>query len=564
MRSMFCGVSGLKNHQIRMDVLGNNIANVNTTGFKSSRVTFQDMLSQTLRGGTAPTTGGLGGINPAQVGLGMLVGSIDTLHTQGNLGSTGKSTDMAVQGNGFFVVGTDDVDRYTRDGGFDIGSDGYLVNPSNGYRVKGWLPDVTTGDITVSQNVVPILLPIGQTEIAQATSDVNLAGNLDATGTVATSGSVALSDVMYSDVAHTTAALSTTLASSLYNSAGNRLLASGDTITLSSKKGGESLAANTLTVSATTTLGDIASFINTYAGIASGETYTYSGASVTSGVDVSGGALRIKGNMGEGNALTTITMTQDNASAGGYAANFLAVADNLLTNAQEADGTSCNSQMNVYDSQGTTHAIKVIYTKTGVNTWSWTADCADDINGRTVTNDGVMKSLTFSSTGAYSTSTGTIAVDLTGPSDIAITPSMSRLTQFDGTSSVNLTDQNGYPKGTLDKFTIGSDGLITGIYTNGLTKTLAQIALATFNNPSGLLKEGNNVFAESTNSSTAQKGSAGTGGRGTINNGVLEMSNVDLAQTFTDMIITQRGFQANAKIITTSDDMLLELVNLKR
>ncbi len=563
MRSMFAGVSGLKNHQIKMDVLGNNIANVNTTGFKSSRVTFQDMLSQTLRGGTAPTTGGLGGINPAQVGLGMLVGSIDTLHTQGNLGSTGKSTDMAVQGSGFFVVGTDEIDRYTRDGGFDIGSDGYLVNPSNGYRVKGWMPD-TNGDITVSQNVVPLYLPIGQTEIAQATSDVNLAGNLDATATVATRGTVALSDVMYSDVAHTTAALATTAATSLYNSAGNRVLAVGDTITLSAKKGGESVGSDTLTIAAGTTLGDIATFINNHAGIASGESYDYSGATVTSGVDVSGGALRIKGNLGEGNALTTITMTQDNASAGGYQTNFLGVMDNLLTTAQDANGTSCTSQMNVYDSQGTTHSIKMIYSRTGTNAWSWTADCADDISGRNVTNDGAIKSLTFTSSGAYSASTGTIAIDLTGPSDLAIEPSMSRLTQFDGTSSVNLTDQNGYPKGTLDKFTIGSDGLITGIYTNGLTKTLAQIAMATFNNSSGLLKDGNNLFSESTNSGTAQKGAAGTGGRGTINNGVLEMSNVDLAQTFTDMIITQRGFQANAKIITTSDDMLLELVNLKR
>ena len=138
MRSLWAGVSGLTNHQTRMDVLGNNIANVNTNGFKKGRVTFQDMLSQTLAGAAKPTDE-VGGVNPQQVGLGMQVSTIDTIHTQGALQSTGVMTDVALQGNGFFITQDGDKRFYTRNGAFGLDQDGRLVNPADGRRVQGWM-----------------------------------------------------------------------------------------------------------------------------------------------------------------------------------------------------------------------------------------------------------------------------------------------------------------------------------------------------------------------------------------------------------------------------------------
>jgi len=185
-----------------------------------------------------------------------------------------------------------------------------------------------------------------------------------------------------------------------------------------------------------------------------------------------------------------------------------------------------------------------------------------------VVGTGATKTLIFDSTGAFSSTSGSLLIDTddfeNGAATQAIVLDFTEATQFASASTTSVSEQDGYPSGTLDKFSIGADGVVTGIYSNGMTKTLAQIPLAKCANPGGLTKEGDNMFSEAVGSGAMETAAAGTGGRGTISNGVLEMSNVDLAQSFTDMIITQRGFQANAKIITTSDEMLADLVNLKR
>ena len=178
LRSMFSAISGLRGHQTMMDVIGNNIANVNTVGFKSGRVNFQDILSQTIHGATAPQ-GGLGSINPAQIGLGMTVAGIDVLQTQGNLQSTGKTTDMAIQGDGFFIESDGADTTYTRDGAFDIALDGSLANPASGLKVQGWQADAN-GKIDITQPLTNLVIPIGQRTTALATSNVTLSGNLDA------------------------------------------------------------------------------------------------------------------------------------------------------------------------------------------------------------------------------------------------------------------------------------------------------------------------------------------------------------------------------------------------
>ena len=180
MRSLYSGVSGMQNHQTRMDVIGNNISNVNTTGFKRGRVNFQDMISQQTAGAAKPTTE-VGGVNPKEVGLGMTVAAIDTVFTQGNLQSTGISTDVAIQGNGFFVEKNGDKSYYTRAGAFGLDSEGTLVNPANGYRVQGWMAREVNGEQIVRTSATPedLIIPVGSKDPAKATQNVNFACNLN-------------------------------------------------------------------------------------------------------------------------------------------------------------------------------------------------------------------------------------------------------------------------------------------------------------------------------------------------------------------------------------------------
>jgi flagellar hook protein FlgE len=414
---MFSAISGLRGHQIMMDVIGNNIANVNTVGFKSGRVNFQDIMSQTLHSANAPQ-GNLGSINPAQIGLGITVAGIGVLQTQGNLQATGKTTDMAIQGDGFFMESDGAGTYYTRDGAFDIALDGSLGNPASGMKVQGWQADAT-GKFDITQPVTNITIPIGQRTTAMATSTMSIGGNLDA------------------------------------------------------------------------------------------------------------GA---------------------------------------------ADATIVPTTTTVFDSLGVAHQVKINFTKTGANSWSWAAasdptDTGIDVAqvaaaaGVPPVNNGI---LTFSTSGIETASTGSLS--FTFPDGATpTTPSIdfSQMTQFSGQGQpTGQTD--GFTSGTLVTFSVGNSGQVSGVYTNGSTQVLGQIALANFLNSAGLMRAGQNNFAPSSASGSANIGIAGTGGRGTVTTGALEMSNVDLATQFTSMITAERGFQANSRVITTSDEMLQELVNLKR
>lgn len=411
LRSMFSAISGLRNHQVYLDVLGNNIANVNTTGFRSSRVTFQDILSQTVRG-ASPAQGGRGAINPAQVGLGTVLAGIDTMQTQGNLQATGRLTDLAIQGDGFFILNDGAGNYYTRDGSFDLSTDGRLVSPSTGYLVQGWQADAT-GAINTSAPTTAITIPIGAGMTGQVTTEAVVRGNLDA--------------------------------------------------------------------------------------------------SVTD---------------------TTIPF---------------------------------RTTVSVYDSLGVRHEVTLTFYKTATaNRWTWTPSTTE--TGVTVA-PAAASNIDFTAAGEYDPANpaATLTITLTNgaTSPMTVDLDMSELTQFSATTELNTT-QDGVGPGSLVTFTIGASGEVVAVYSNGQTEQIAQLALASFANPAGLSKIGNNMFSVSASSGDPQLGAPQSGGRGMVNAGFLEMSNVDLAQQFTNMIIAQRGFQANSRVITTSDEMLQELVNLKR
>ncbi len=455
MRSLYSGVSGLKNHQTRMDVIGNNISNVNTYGFKMERVTFQDLLSQTLSGAAAPQQN-KGGVNPKQVGLGMLIASIDKIFTQGSLQTTGKETDLAISGDGLFVLRDGDKQFFTRAGTFNIDRDGMLVNPANGMKVQGYLArpqNDGTMDVTVSGQVEDLRLPIYGKDPAKRTQNVQFLCNLNSRSPILNQNP-----------------------------------------------------------------------------------------------------------------------TVDQVRKDGWVA-----------------------RINVYDDLGNPQELSMRFWKTGNNAWVGEAQMAnaqnirldvDSQSGQSQANSNGRIRLEFSPDGRLVSAGDDGTPDRINSGDLNVNLSFQMpneparrtirlnlgqvgrvdqsITQYSSENTTKMSEQDGFPLGYMESFRIDDSGRITGIYSNGQNRLLGQVAMAVFTNPAGLNKVGENNFQVSNNSGEAQIGAAGVQGRGKINAGMLEMSNVDLSDSFTDMIVTQRGFQANSRTITTSDQMLQDLLSLKR
>lgn len=414
MRSLFSGVSGLRNHQLKMDVIGNNISNVNTIGFKASRVTFEEAFAQLVQGASRPPGSSdetSGGVNPVQVGLGSNIGSIDLLFTQGNLEATGVTTDLAIQGNSFFTVSDGSRRSYTRSGNFQLDANGRLVASTNGWVVQGRL--AVNGVLTDA--ITDIKLPFGQKSAAAASTQISMAGNLDAEASI---------------------------------------------------------------------------------------------------------------------------------------------------------GASRETTISVYDAMGATEEMSIKFTKATASTWTYSIT----VSGGTVVSGG-SGTLTFDNQGRLTTpivTTPFVFDPVSGAADVSIALDFGKedtiggLSQFAASSTAVVKEQDGYTMGDLERFSIDQTGTVTGAFTNGVTLTLGQLVLADFNNPAGLIRTGDNMFTVSSNSGAPVLGFAGEGSQSTITSGALEMSNVDLAQEFTQMITAQRGFQSNARVITTADEMLAELVQLKR
>ncbi|WP_182112600.1 MULTISPECIES: flagellar hook protein FlgE [unclassified Actinotalea] len=391
LRSLFSGISGLRAHQTMLDVTGNNIANVNTTGFKSSQAQFQDTLSQVVTNAGGPQAG-VGGTNPAQVGLGVRIAGITTNFQQGAAQLTNRSTDMMISGDGFFVVEKGGEQFYSRAGAFDFDATGQLVTPDGGL-VQGWAA-AADGTIDVNGPLTDIRLPIATLMGAAATGSATFEGNLPS---------------------------------------------------------------------------------------------------------------------------------------------------------DAAAGTVLNRAIEVHGEDGTASSLNLAFTRTATG-WDVTATRG----GATVGTGALAFDAAGNLTGGASLAAGPVTVDL------------AALTGYAGLTTVEASVQDGRAAGTLQSFMINADGTLLGTFSNGLKQPLGKVSLATFTNPAGLEKAGGSLYRTTVNSGDPQVGAAGSGGRGALSGGTLEMSNVDLSAEFTNLIIAQRGFQANSRVITTSDEMLQELVNLKR
>lgn len=522
MRSLFAGISGLRNHQTRMDVIGNNIANVNTVGFKGSRVNFQDVLSQTLQGSSS-AQGNRGGTNPMQVGLGMGLASIDTVFTDGSVQPTGKQTDLAIQGQGFFVLSDGLNQIFTRAGAFDFDSQGNFLVPGTGYKVVGWSAD-SSGKIDTTKPTGNIQIPVGAAMPAKQSTNITYANNLSADAAIGTTVQAAINVYDSLGNAHKVNQV-------FYKVANNKWLAASSVLT------------NGANVSAAGQVKEIS--------------FDSNGA-ITSIKDATLPA-----------AWTTVETTWPTApaTAGQAVSSTLTFWDKGL-NERKIEVKMTNDGGGNFTTT-LSEGGKVISTTTAAsNAWP-TSVTIPAPNGAAYTITSITPPTVPAkqNIGGYTTTATNNPLSFQPPmgaASMSLDLKFSTLTQFGGESTIQATDQDGYAAGTLDKTTIDTNGIITGRFTNGKTQTLAQIALATFNNPAGLNKVGENLFVKSTNSGEAQIGPAGSGGRGKFSPGSLEMSNVDLSSEFSNMIITQRGFQANSKIITTTDQMLEELVNLKR
>jgi flagellar hook protein FlgE len=569
-------LSGLDVSQQAINVIGNNIANVNTTAFKSSSVNVKPQFYITSSAGTASTSA-FGGTNPQQTGLGAAVDSATTDFSSGELTSTGVDTDMAINGNGFFIV-QGQTQQYTRDGTFTLNDQNQLVT-SGGQFVQGYGAD-SAGNINAG-TLQNLTIPLGSLAQAQATTSATLQGNLDSGGTVATGGSI-LDSGPLTDITTGTPATptSTTLLTNLASASAptTPLFTVGETITVAPQKGGKDLSPSSFTVTAGDTLATLSSFYSQAAGIDTGAPPTGTetpGVSIgaLTGDPADSARLIITGNTGTANALQ-ISTSDTTASTGTVPLTF---ADGTDTNGNTsgATGESVNTSFTTYDSLGNPVDIEVTATlqstsNTG-STWSFYASSPQDTNATTFTAGGTGSlvgdgTLTFDNTGKLVSSTGatlSIARDNTGATTpMNVTLDFSGVTALSSaSSSLTSATQNGFPEGTLSTFSVGNDGTITGGFTNGQTQTLGQVALATFNNNQGLLNDGDNLYSSGPASGQAVIGAPAQNGAGGVQSGELEGSNVDLSQQFTELITDSTGFTASSRVITTADQLITDLLN---
>lgn len=567
--AMYTGLTGLNSNQFRIDTIGNNVANVNTTAFKGSRANFQNQFSLMLSSGSGPSAT-TGGTNPSQVGLGSMLAGVQRSFQAGAIETTGMPTDMAIEGSGFFVLrDTEGGQVYTRDGTFKVSASQALVS-ADGYHVQGY--GVDNDFNIVPGQLVNLTIPLGTLSAARATQNVQMDGNLNADGTLATQGTILMSQVFQEGSSGGAPATADTLLADVYDDTSvTPLFAEGDVITVRSAKkganGGRQLPEAAFTVTATSTLADYRDFLSRALAINSDPA-----AGGTPGVRIGDtapdeGRIIIEGNAGQENALT-IDLADILSSNADFPNPF------QFTETQAANGESAYTTFIVYDSLGSPAQVNLTMTlvsksNSGV-TWRFYADSPNDTDNPVL---GPTGTITFDNDGMLSNATGnTLAIDRQNTG--AVTPLQATI-DFSGVtglaapyaaqpSTLVMTTQDGYSAGTLSNFGVGPDGIIVGTFTNGLTRDLGQIAVATFANPEGLVSDVNNTYRIGPNSGQPMITAPQTLGAGSVLSGALELSNVDLTREFIGLITATTGFSASGRVISTSNDLLNELLMIAR
>lgn len=647
-RSMMSGISGLRNHQTAMDVIGNNISNVNTTGFKASRVTFSSVFSSTVANATAPSSDtGTGGTNPMQIGMGAGIASIDMLYTGGNIERTDNPLDVSIDGNGLFIIKSSDASSYTftRAGAFGIDKQGNLIT-STGAKVCGWTRRTQSEDaieadgFDSTMDVEPINVYMDKyngdkrTIKPQSTTDVEFSGNLNANSNTDDVVNIPMS--LYDNYGYEVQANLRLVKKENLSHSNTVIKGPGNPLI-----NGYQTGTYVKPVNQTNTI---------YTEVVSGEFYAIPTKYLGNTIEATGAngftpgtIVNKKFIVPEGTKLADVIESADanNINAGKYVkddgtgtntyvecnagdpgakyvvpdgtGNMIieATAENGLTPGQLDDGTyvipygvttldtaECGIAPGKYVkveteteivgytevSSTTTGALKVLddETQLSINAWTYTITVNDQpvkdamgnpITGEVVFGNGENEADDYGKVTSLTDGLGNrvgdfkLALDVNydnKPDNVAkVNFDFSALTQYAAKNSASVYKSNGYPTGKLQEYSIGNDGVITGIYSNGKQQALGMIALANFDNPAGLKSIGDSSYTQTANSGDFRATVPGAEA-GSLAANTLEMSNVDLSTEFTNMIVFQRGFQANSRTITTADEMLQELVNLKR
>jgi len=645
--ALYTGLSGLRAHQTYIDVIGNNLANVSTPGFRGSRATFSDILSFTARAGSGPN-GNFGGQNPLQIGTGTFLASVDTDTNQGTLQDTGRSMDVALQGRGFFTMTNGTQTFYSRVGSFGIDADRSLVDLRTGLRV-------------VNSSGGTIQVPTSDTLPAQATTAVSFQGSLPA------EVGGPLNEIVSSDtpLVQGTAAAKTSTAAGTPPTFGS--LTSGETL-LVSVNGGAQQSIQVPTPPPTTPSAVAAWLNNNLTGVnATGDDVTGDlnvetlqlgtsatikfddgpGSSVLSalGLDAqlatgtertaldsddlntltarttpyqAGDSITVSGTNPDGTAFSDTFVygpAGDGTTVADLAAFINGIVDPAQASARFEDGNlvleatdpgeaelslflgdvagndgaaswpsfevsqqgtgpdTATTSIDVVDSQGRTHPVTMTFTRNAQDPTIWDMQAAVDSDEGAVTQDSIGQ-IRFNSDGSFNVIGGgtnqlTFAWDGIAQSQ-SVTVDLGTSGQFDGVAMLgNATtlaavDQDGFGAGTLLNVGFNNDGELMGFYSNGQSQVLDQLRISMFSNEGGLVRQGDTLFTESPNSDDAIATTANAAGAGMVRAGTLENSNVDIAKEFVNLIEAQRGFQANSRVITTTDEILAELMNIVR
>lgn len=536
--SLSAGLAGLRAHQQYIDVVGNNISNANTPGYKGQRALFAELLSQTLRPANGPG-GTIGGTNPMQIGLGVQMAAVATDAGQGGFTATGRTFDLAIEGKGFFATQKLGQRLYTRVGTFAFDSNQDLVDLRTGFKV-------------LSSVGSPIQIDAGQIVPAQATTKIDFQGNLPAVVTGPKAEVLASAAPFLVETTLVPATAATGLNQLSTN--GTDYVA-GDTITISGTDADGTIVSASFVYGTGvgengTTLGQFVTFLNTQ----------FSQSTATIEPD---GKIKLTANA-TGEAKMTLSFA-DPVPKTTWTAHQFAV---------ETDGAgpdTATTSIEVFDPAGVGHVLTMKYERQ--TDGSWTLTTTMPIADGTVVN-GTVSGIRFANDGSFlgvqgpttilqlqfANQPGAQAIDLT----FGVAGGFDGVTQTGDDTTVEAKSQDGYAAGTLATLSVNGKGEILGFFTNGQSLTLASIGIANFVNPEGLSREGNTGFAESANSGVVQLGQADNGITGAVRSGVLEASNVDIAAEFVNLIQAQRGFQANARVITATDSLLAELVNIVR
>ena len=645
--SLLSGVSGLRSHQRMLDVVANNLANINTPGFKGSNVAFADLFSQTLDTG-ATSSDTLGGRNPVQLGMGVKTAGINTNFEQGSLSSTGRTLDIAIEGEGFFVVSDSQQSFYTRVGQFDVDASNKLVLLGTGYRVLAadagqitipkniTLPGQITGSLDIvgnlDGNAKGPLAEVLTTAAALTTPKAIIAGTVTGTFDLSTGGGPALQlsvaangnaaqtftldpGVFFVDITAATAGevaalINDTAIGFTASDRNGRLVLKSDTLETNRSSVlvadvtgtpaatlGLSTTLTTVKATAATELNDLGSNVTDYvsgdtieitgkdfdgAGVTS--TFTYGAANdgitlgdlvtkidqaflgATATLDVSGNISLTANTVGEANLSLDIVDSGTGTTQFGN--------HSFATVTQGGLGETRSTSIKIFDSMGGSHVLTVVFRKEATNEWSATASIPAS-EGTML--DTRIEGIRFGEDGSYSQVVGTGEGDpgfeirfngISSPQTIALDLGTSGgfdgLTQYGSDFSAAAIGQDGFGPGSLRSISVKSDGIIQGNFSNGKITDIARLQIATFSNPPGLLNQGDNLYLPGANSGPAVAGTAMTGGAGRVSSNTIESSNVDIALEFTRLITAQRGFQVNARTITTADQMMQELANMIR